>query len=410
MKFDGLYMRNWPGASAEIWIATVGGNTCQVTGEALWGEGREFGPNMGDLNFAARLNNRTVIHSEISPGHSYGIALHFRRNKLKVVERNPHFRHGKNVTFRGTYRRVPERGLYPRGHSFSPKTYSTDEEKLEQERLAGTETPERSPISQIQPVTLDRQRQVPPDVPSFRIGLGEFVAALSIIYVCSIAAFNAGYFSKINGDFVRLFSFADVVGTNIPIIQYFFGAFTAYCSFSVLASILFAFGPSKLSVLRQKLKNSIERFAIKNHSNAILFWGAYIALISLVSLVQLLVSNLETSSFAMLILPQFIFSGALLYLFWTGYQAKMVRAKDLLIGAGIGLFVFSYESGRAWFYSETRSPDGVQAIISQDGYCLERKIIRVSGNGLLMFNPWLKTFEFRNRDFIKTIFEGKGCT
>src|SRR5712691_10929626 len=107
MKFDGLYMRNWPGANAEIWIATGGGNTCQVTGEALWGEGREFGPNMGGLNFAARLNNRTVIHSEISASHSYGISLHFRRNKLKVVERNPHFRHGKNVTFRGTYRRVP---------------------------------------------------------------------------------------------------------------------------------------------------------------------------------------------------------------------------------------------------------------------------------------------------------------
>src|SRR5262245_32043109 len=71
MKIDGLYMRNSPGASAEISIATVGGNTCQVTGEALWGEGREFGPNMGGLNFAARVNNRTVIHSEISASHSY---------------------------------------------------------------------------------------------------------------------------------------------------------------------------------------------------------------------------------------------------------------------------------------------------------------------------------------------------
>ena len=37
-------------------------------------------------------------------------------------------------------------------------------------------------------------------------------------------------------------------------------------------------------------------------------------------------------------------------------------------------------------------------------------ILRNSSSGLLLYNPAMKQFEFRNKDWFKTIYEGRGCT
>src|SRR4051812_42317970 len=100
---------------------------------------------------------------------------------------------------------------------------------------------------------------------SLGISLAEILAAASLIYVCATAAFNAGYFSEIRGNFVQLFTFTDIIGTNIPIIQYFFGVVTVYGLVSILISTL-------LPSLRTSIKDMAEAFAIKHHYSHALFW------------------------------------------------------------------------------------------------------------------------------------------
>src|SRR5688572_7959145 len=60
------------------------------------------------------------------------------------------------------------------------------------------------------------------------VGLGEILTVLTLLYVCTIASFNAAYFANVPGSFVEFFSLTDLIQTNIPIIQYFFSVFIAY--------------------------------------------------------------------------------------------------------------------------------------------------------------------------------------
>ena len=62
----------------------------------------------------------------------------------------------------------------------------------------------------------------------FGLGFGELIAAGTLVYVLCVAAFNAGYYSKIGGRFIELFSFADMLGANVPIFQYFLSLFAIY--------------------------------------------------------------------------------------------------------------------------------------------------------------------------------------
>ena len=57
--------------------------------------------------------------------------------------------------------------------------------------------------------------------PLRNISLREGLTVLTLLYVCTIAAFNAGYFTSVPGSFVEFFSLSDFIQTDIPIIQYF---------------------------------------------------------------------------------------------------------------------------------------------------------------------------------------------
>lgn len=110
MRLEGHYIRITPGDSAEIRLTPMmmGTDRYHVTGLALWGEGRETGPNMGELDFTAELYDDRMEHSD----GDYRVEMHFRGDTLEVLEENWRGVHGMNVTFEGTYRRASAgRGL-----------------------------------------------------------------------------------------------------------------------------------------------------------------------------------------------------------------------------------------------------------------------------------------------------------
>jgi hypothetical protein len=63
-----------------------------------------------------------------------------------------------------------------------------------------------------------------------------------------------------------------------------------------------------------------------------------------------------------------------------------------------------------WLKYEIRNSDGVQAMYLQSGDCLERKLLRASSGGYLLYSFDLKQFEYREKGSVKTIYGSKGCT
>ena len=78
-----------------------------VTGYALWGEDREYGPNLGDFAFVGDLYDGVIEHHESQPdGERYSIRLLLKDRKMIVSEDNVLGRYGMNVFFDGEYEKA----------------------------------------------------------------------------------------------------------------------------------------------------------------------------------------------------------------------------------------------------------------------------------------------------------------
>jgi hypothetical protein len=243
--------------------------------------------------------------------------------------------------------------------------------------------------------------------PLRNIGIGETLTVLTVLYVCTIAAFNAAYFANVPGNFVEFFSLSDLVQTNIPIIQYFFSVALFYFLVAILIS--FIHGVTGFD-LREKIRDVTEPLILKYHLEAPKFWLVYGVFLLAFWLVDGVFHALNITSFSVLMLPTFVFQGVLLYFFWVGYKFELLPAKNLIGASLIALFVSSNNAGHAWIRSQIAEPTHIQAIQDKDGLCLDRNILRSSSSGLLLYNPSLKQFEFRNKDNVKSIYQGPGCT
>ncbi|GLH80622.1 hypothetical protein SSBR45G_55310 [Bradyrhizobium sp. SSBR45G] len=238
------------------------------------------------------------------------------------------------------------------------------------------------------------------------VGLGEVLTVLTLLYVGTIAAFNAAYFASIPGSFVEFFSLTDLIQTNLPIIQYFVSLFITYTVIGTAVNFVSAMTEVDF---RQKARDLIEPIMIKYHLEGQRFWIALVIAIAAYWIFDGIFQITGVTYFTALMLPTFIFQGALLYFFWVGYKYKLLPARQLALGAFVGLFVCSNNAGYAWLKSQIADPSHIQAIQDKDGNCLDRNILRNSGSGILLYNPSMTQYEFRNKDSIKTIFQKQGC-
>lgn len=120
--------------------------------------------------------------------------------------------------------------------------------------------------------------------------------------MCSISAFNAGYFSRIPGHFTELFTFSDLIGTNIQILQYFISAFSIFCTFSFFGGLL-------LAALDINISATAERVALRYHINSFLFLVAFLVLWFVVMAMFAFLDYFKITTFTILVLPEFIFQG-----------------------------------------------------------------------------------------------------
>lgn len=101
----GHYIRAGEYESAELKVQHLTDGRYHVVGTALWGTHREYGPNIGDLDFIAELHGDTIEYRWPYPGEEreYHALLRFTENGLDVTEENWLGIFGMNVNFSGRY-------------------------------------------------------------------------------------------------------------------------------------------------------------------------------------------------------------------------------------------------------------------------------------------------------------------
>ncbi len=100
----GHYIRTGEVESADLTVKLLEDGSYHVQGLALWGTNREYGPNMGDLDFVATLRGDTIEYvSEFNSERPYRAVLQFRDGGLVVTEENWVGMFGLNVMFSGEY-------------------------------------------------------------------------------------------------------------------------------------------------------------------------------------------------------------------------------------------------------------------------------------------------------------------
>lgn len=95
-------------SSAELTIHTLPNGDVRVVGEALWGTNREYGPNIGTLDFLATPDGGVVRYEDhlLGKDRPYRAVLRFVDNGLVFEEEGFNGYFGMNVTFAGEYARA----------------------------------------------------------------------------------------------------------------------------------------------------------------------------------------------------------------------------------------------------------------------------------------------------------------
>ncbi len=104
---SGRYVRDGEFSNAELQVMLMPDGAVRVTGLAYWGLTREFGPNMGTLDFRADLvDGKAVFVDARVAEDEYRIELTFHAQGLTAAEQYALGYFGMNVSFEGQYRRV----------------------------------------------------------------------------------------------------------------------------------------------------------------------------------------------------------------------------------------------------------------------------------------------------------------
>lgn len=104
---SGHYIREGEHDSADLKVRLMSDDHYHISGLALWGEGRKFGPNLGELDFIAKMIDGQINHILDNPNRNpYRIVLDFSDGYIRVTEEpSPGF-FGMNVSFAGKYKKA----------------------------------------------------------------------------------------------------------------------------------------------------------------------------------------------------------------------------------------------------------------------------------------------------------------
>src|SRR5712692_5383173 len=104
---SGHYIREGEYESAELEVRVLPSTRVHVTGLALWDRKREYGPNIGELDFEALLEQgKVVFRDRTAAGDDYRLELMFEDGRAVAREQYVIGYFGMNVSFEGEYQRL----------------------------------------------------------------------------------------------------------------------------------------------------------------------------------------------------------------------------------------------------------------------------------------------------------------
>jgi hypothetical protein len=101
--FSGVYSKGNDFESSELKITYLGDNLIHINGTSLWGLTREYGPNIGELDFVTEVNINKAVFTDTLHDLTYSLELEFWGDKLVVIEKAMPGYFGMNVSFGGKY-------------------------------------------------------------------------------------------------------------------------------------------------------------------------------------------------------------------------------------------------------------------------------------------------------------------
>ncbi len=104
---SGHYIREGEYESAELEVKVLPNSRVHVSGLALWGTKREYGPNIGELDFEAPLEQGKVVFADCTTAKDcYMLEIMFEDDRAVAREEYVIGYFGMNVSFEGEYQRV----------------------------------------------------------------------------------------------------------------------------------------------------------------------------------------------------------------------------------------------------------------------------------------------------------------
>ena len=101
---DGNYSWYGGGSQAYLEIKKIKENYYHISGECLYGVGRKYGPNMGDLDFNATLQNKKIIYHD-NEFVKYTFVLSVNKDGSFDVDEKGDTPFGHNASFYGHFTR-----------------------------------------------------------------------------------------------------------------------------------------------------------------------------------------------------------------------------------------------------------------------------------------------------------------
>ncbi|WP_157682237.1 phage integrase SAM-like domain and Arm DNA-binding domain-containing protein [Mucilaginibacter mallensis] len=104
--YNGIYLNDGDYAGASLTILALDNNKVQIKGSAVWGKGRPYGPNIGELDFISEIDDNKIKFEDQLDYFKIRIDITLYGHKLKVEESYMPHRFGyfgMNVSFEGEY-------------------------------------------------------------------------------------------------------------------------------------------------------------------------------------------------------------------------------------------------------------------------------------------------------------------
>jgi hypothetical protein len=114
---EGIYRRETNDERAKLEFRLLPDGKVHVAGIAFWGTRREYGPNIGELDFTSALLEDRISYSEKKGQRRiYTLELTFTKDGLTAREEGHSDNLGLNVSFAGEYKKtgaIVEKDYFP---------------------------------------------------------------------------------------------------------------------------------------------------------------------------------------------------------------------------------------------------------------------------------------------------------